>query len=144
MKCPYCTSNDLKVLETRETRDMTRRRRECLKCDKRFTTYERIEFDLVVLKKDGKKEPFDRDKIRVGLLKACNKRPVTKEKIEKTVDKIEQELRKLNSHEIKSKIIGNKVTTKLKSLDKVAYMRFVSVYKDFDNIKAFKEEIKKL
>ncbi len=144
MKCPYCTSNDLKVLETRETQGVTRRRRECLKCSKRFTTYERIEFDLMVLKKDGRKEPFNRDKIRMGLLKACNKRPITKEKIDKTLDKIEQELRRLNSHEIKSRTIGNKVTAKLKALDEVAYMRFASVYKDFDNIKAFKEEIKKL
>jgi len=144
MKCPFCLSKEVGVLETRETESSIRRRRLCNKCDKRFTTHERVETDLIVLKKDGRKESFDRKKLKIGLLKACEKRPISTETINKLLNKIEQELRKLNTNEIKSKLIGNKVISKLRNLDEVAYLRFASVYKEFDNINKFKEEIKRL
>ncbi|MEM4259975.1 MAG: transcriptional regulator NrdR [Candidatus Woesearchaeota archaeon] len=146
MKCPYCKHNELKVLESRDSEDfITRRRRECLKCKKRFTTYERIEtIELTVIKKDGKRQTFDKNKILNGLLKACEKRPVTRDTLEKTVDEIELELRNLNTKEISSKLIGKIVLKKLKKLDKVAYIRFCSVYMEFANLESFESELKKL
>ena len=145
MKCPYCGNEDSKVLESRFIRDTTRRRRECLKCEKRFTTYERIEnVALTVIKKDGRKEQFDRNKIRSGLQKACEKRDVGGDEIEAAVSEIEQELRQEVDTSVPSKRIGELVMKKLKKLDKVAYIRFASVYKDFDDISAFTEEVKKL
>ncbi|MDD5331831.1 MAG: transcriptional regulator NrdR [Candidatus Nanoarchaeia archaeon] len=144
MRCPFCSSEDLKVLESRDSENTVRRRRECNDCEKRFTTYERIEIDLMVVKKDGRREIFDREKLKRGILKACEKRPVSNEKIDAVVDKIEQELRKLDTSEVNSKIIGDKVSSKLKTLDKVAYIRFASVYKDFKSESDFKEELKKL
>lgn len=147
MKCPYCGNTETKVVDKRETGefDTTRRRRECLKCEKRFTTYERIErVDLSVVKKDGRKEPFDKEKIRNGILRACEKRPVTLEQIDSIVDSIESDLRKLKSIEIKSEKIGEKVTSALKKLDKVAYIRFASVYRSFGDIKDFEKEIKEI
>jgi len=123
---------------------MVRRRRECIKCNKRFTTYERVEFDLTVIKKDGRREPFSREKLKSGILKATQKRPVETEKIENAVNEIEQELRNLKSYEIPSKKIGDKVMSKLKSMDKVAYIRFASVYKDFKDIDDLAEELKKM
>ncbi|MDD5254083.1 MAG: transcriptional regulator NrdR [Candidatus Nanoarchaeia archaeon] len=144
MKCPFCSSLDLKVVDSRESEDTIRRRRECLKCEKRFTTYERIETDLMVVKKDGKREPYDREKLKRGILKACEKRPIPLEKIDDMIDKIEQQLRKLDTSEIKSTVIGNKVINKLKTLDKVAYIRFASVYKEFADIDSFQEELKSL
>ncbi|MDD5178292.1 MAG: transcriptional regulator NrdR [Candidatus Nanoarchaeia archaeon] len=144
MKCPFCSNDEFKVVDSRESEDTIRRRRECLKCEKRFTTYERIETDLIVIKKDGKREPYDREKMKRGILRACEKRPISNEKIDSFIDKIEQQLRKMNSSEVKSSIIGNKVIAGLKSLDKVAYIRFASVYKDFTDIDSFQEELKKL
>ena len=147
MKCPYCRNTETKVVDKRETGefDTTRRRRECLKCEKRFTTYERVErVDLGVVKKDGRKELFDKEKIRKGILRACEKRPVTLEQIDKIVDVIESDLRKLKSTEIKSEKIGEKVISALKKLDKVAYIRFASVYRSFADVKDFEKEIKEI
>lgn len=147
MRCPYCMHSESKVIDTREPvfADTIRRRRECLKCKKRFTTYERIEeLQLRVIKKDNRIEQFDRSKVRRGILKACEKRPVKLEKIEEMVDQVEAELRKQDSIEIPSKVIGEIIMDRLKSLDKVAYIRFASVYRDFKDIKSFEKEVKKL
>jgi len=146
MKCPYCASEDTKVIDKRSSDDKTfRRRRECEKCNKRFTTYERIEIvPLTIIKRDGRREDFDRNKIRIGIMKACEKRPISQEKIEKIVDEIENESRNMDTTEIKSKIIGDMVIEKLKSLDEVAYIRFASVYKKFKDIESFERELKEL
>ncbi|HLC48405.1 MAG TPA: transcriptional regulator NrdR [Candidatus Norongarragalinales archaeon] len=147
MRCPYCGHMETKVLDSRDAEDLavTRRRRECEKCEKRFTTYERVEFlDLVVRKKDGKTEPFDRKKIESGIVKACEKRPVSREKIEETVDEIERDIRKKEGTEISSIEIGEMVIEKLKKLDKVAYIRFASVYREFADLNEFESEVKKL
>lgn len=146
MQCPFCGFKDIRVVETRESGEsVTRRRRECLKCKKRFTTYERIELNpLVVLKKNDVRETFDRQKIKSGLLKACEKRPVPLEKIEKAVDEIEAELRRASKVEIPSKKIGSLVMRKLRKMDKIAYIRFASVYREFEDIGSFEEELKKL
>ena len=146
MICPYCSSADTKVIDKRPSDDKTfRRRRECDKCSKRFTTYERIEIvPLTIIKRDGRREEFDRNKIRIGVMKACEKRPINQEKIEKIVDEIENELRNMDSTEIKSKIIGDMVSERLKSLDEVAYIRFASVYKKFKDIESFEKELKEL
>jgi len=147
MRCPYCSKEETKVMDKRETEDekVTRRRRECLKCKKRFTTYERIEeFNLVVVKKDDKREQYDRQKLRAGLLKACEKREIPTEKIDKLIDDIEAELKSKETTEIKSKEIGNLVIKKLKKLDKVAYIRFASVYQEFADLKEFEKELHKL
>ena len=147
MKCPYCGFSETRVLDSRESEDsdVTRRRRECEKCSKRFTTYERVEMlDLRIIKKDGRIESFDRNKVLRGVLKACEKRPIKIEKIEKLVDEIESELRKNETTEIQSKAIGEMVMEKLKELDKVAYVRFASVYKEFTDLKSFETELKKI
>ncbi|MFH1442976.1 MAG: transcriptional regulator NrdR [Candidatus Micrarchaeota archaeon] len=147
MRCPYCGHMETKVLDSRDAEDLavTRRRRECEKCTKRFTTYERVEFlDLVVRKKDGKTEPFDRKKIESGLLKATEKRPISREKIEETVDEIERDIRKKETTEISSSEIGAMVMEKLKKMDKVAYIRFASVYREFADLDEFEVEVKKL
>ncbi|MEM5871662.1 MAG: transcriptional regulator NrdR [Candidatus Aenigmatarchaeota archaeon] len=146
MKCPYCGQNELKVVDKRNSDDKSIwRRRECLKCGKRFTTYERVEtVDLIVIKKDGRRERFDRNKLKTGILKACEKRPVTNETIEKIVDEIENELRNQESIEIPSKKIGELVMKKLKKIDQVAYIRFASVYREFKDIESFREELEKL
>ena len=144
--CPFCGAPENKVVDKRATPSMeTRRRRECLKCGKRFTTFERVETkEIVVIKKDGRREPFSREKLRSGLLKACEKRPISHETIEKIVDEIERELRNSNNMEISSKDVGELVMRKLKTLDKVAYIRFASVYREFADIKHFEEELKKI
>ena len=144
MICPYCSHQETKVLDSRESENSVRRRRECEKCNKRFTTYERVEFDLTVIKKDDRREPFSREKLLKGILKATEKRPIPSEKIEKMIDEIEQDLRNLKSYEIPSTKIGDKVMSKLKNLDKVAYIRFASVYKDFKDIDDLAEELKKM
>ena len=145
MRCPYCGNEETKVVDKRDTDGVNRRRRECLKCEKRFTTYERVDLiDLFVVKKDGTREGFDREKLKRGVLKACEKRPVSSEDIEKTVNEIEGYLRKREKTEVNSKIIGEMVMKKLKNLDKVAYIRFASVYKEFADIDDFKEELKSL
>ena|SRR3989344_7247988 len=146
MRCPFCSNNETKVVDKRPTiNEEIRRRRECLKCNKRFTTYESIQkLDIIVLKKDGRREKFFRDKLKQGMLKACEKRPVSEEQIEQVVNKIESELRRLKTKEIPSKSLGEKVIKKLKSLDEVAYLRFASVYKSFEDIKDFEKEVKAL
>ena len=134
-------------METREAEDsdVTRRRRECLKCKKRFTTYERVEMvELRVVKKNGDIEGFDRNKVLRGIVKACEKRPIKIEKIHKVVDDIESELRKQESTEIASKDIGKLIMEKIKELDQVAYIRFASVYREFKDIKEFEKELKKI
>lgn len=115
-----------------------------MKCKKRFTTYERVETKLVVIKKDGRREPFNRDKLRIGIEKACEKRPISQEKINKIVDQIEAVLRSYHKPELSSKLIGELVMKKLKQIDKVAYIRFASVYKEFKDIDEFKKAIKEL
>jgi len=147
MKCPFCDKDDLSVLESRDSEDneVVRRRRECSKCKKRFTTYERIEGpQLLVIKKEGKKEIFDKEKIRKGVMRACEKRPVDIEAIEKIVDQVEREMMKKKNNEVSSRIIGNAVLRRLKKIDKVAYVRFASVYLDFDNIKNFTKLVKEI
>ena len=147
MKCSYCNYEETQVIDTRETENLeaTRRRRECLKCSKRFTTYERVEeAEIVVVKKDGKRERFERQKVLNGMLKACEKRPVSLDKIETLVDEVESDLRKRDSVEVESKVIGELVMKKLKTLDKVAYIRFASVYKEFEDLDRFEEELEKL
>lgn len=147
MKCPYCNYEETQVIDTRETENLeaTRRRRGCLKCNKRFTTYERVEeADIIVVKKDGKRERFERKKLLNGILKACEKRNIPLEKVEKLADEVESDLRKRDSVEIESKVIGELVMRKLKTLDKVAYIRFASVYKEFGDLEKFEEELEKL
>lgn len=147
MKCPYCAHDRTKVTDKRQTKDLAviRRRRECLKCKKRFTTHEKLaQLDIVVIKKSGKKEPYKREKIEAGFLKACKKRPIAPDKIQHIINQIENKLKQQKSHEIKSEFIGELVMKKLKSLDEIAYMRFASVYKDFGDLKDFKKELKKL
>ena len=145
MRCPYCYSVDNRVLDSRTVEDGTaiRRRRECEKCQNRFTTYERVEESLlVVVKKDGKREKFDRQKILAGLVRACEKRPVTLEQMEAIVVSIVQRLRHSGHGEITSAEIGNLVIEHLGRTDEVAYVRFASVYKEFKDVSSFAEELK--
>lgn len=147
MKCPYCGSTETEVVETRDSEDLEtiRRRRACLKCEKRFTTYERVEnINLIVIKKDGKREQFNRDKLKSGILKACEKTKVSLDKIEKIVTEVERELRSGDSVEIESKKIGQMVAGKLKKIDKVAYIRFSSVFRRFVDVEDFEKEVKRL
>ena len=147
MICPYCSNQESAVLESRDSEDgnVIRRRRECSKCGKRFTTYERIEnLDLKVIKKDGKKENFAREKIKNGIQKACEKRPVEDEQIERIIDDIEMRFVNRKSTEISSSDIGRMVLTRLKKLDKVAYIRFASVFLEFGNVAEFKKEIREI
>ncbi len=147
MKCPYCGSGETEVVETRASEDVDtiRRRRECLGCKKRFTTYERIEnVNLVVIKKDGKREQFDRDKLKSGIIRSCEKTKVSIDAIEKIVTEVERELRGGDSVEVESKKIGQMVALRLKKIDKVAYIRFSSVFKRFVDIEDFQEEVRRL
>ena len=147
MKCPYCNFEETQVIDSRDTENLeaTRRRRECIKCKRRFTTYERVEeADIVVVKKDGSRQRFERQKLINGILKACEKRPITLDKIEKLVDSVESDLRKRETVEVDSKTLGKLVMKKLRSLDKVAYVRFASVYLEFDDVARFEEELDKL
>jgi transcriptional repressor NrdR len=146
MKCPYCNHEETKVIDKRDSEDgITRRRRECIKCEKRFTTYERVETTpLVVVKKDGKRVQFERSKVRDGMTKACEKRPIPQEIIEKAIDEIEAELRKQETNEVPSQLIGELVIKKLKKIDKVAYIRFASVYKEFGDLEQFQKELQEL
>jgi transcriptional repressor NrdR len=146
MKCPYCSSDETKVVDKRASvSNSIRRRRECLRCKKRFTTYEKIEnIDLFIIKKDGRREKFDKDKIKKGLLKACEKRSISLEKIDDIVEKIECKLRRYKKKEIKSEVVGELIINFLKKLDKIAYIRFASVYRSFEDPKDFEKEIKKL
>ena len=143
MKCIFC-GKDTKVTDKRESPDGTRRRRECLKCKKRFTTYERADKkDIIIVKKDGRREKFSDDKLKNGLMRACEKRPISIEKIDKIINEIEERLRS-KGKEIKSEKVGEMIMNKLKKLDKVAYIRFASVYKDFKDVKDFKEVMKEV
>lgn len=145
MQCPYCNNSDTKVTDKRDADSITRRRRECLKCGKRFTTYERVELDLNVIKKDGSRQKFSRDKVYTGVAKNLEKRPFTTEQIDSIVDDIEANVyRVAKDKDIKSSKIGEIVMNKLKKVDKIAYIRFASVYRDFEDVDDFKEEIKKL
>lgn len=147
MQCPYCHHDDTSVLESRITAEggAMRRRRECVKCGKRFTTYERAEgVDIRVVKKTGRIEDFDREKLKRGVMKATWKRPVTMEQIEEMVDEIERILRRKTSTEVRSWEIGNLVINRLKKIDPLAYLLFASVYREFANLEDFEDEIKKL
>lgn len=148
MKCPYCESEEFKTLETRDSlENTTRRRKECIKCGKRFTTYEYIEtVEMMVHKKDGKLERFNVNKIVGGLQKACEKRPVTMDQIHQLADRVRQELMLLGKEEVTSQEIGDLVMKHLKALDRVAYIRFASVYKKFEEPEDFRRvllEVKK-
>ena len=145
MRCPYCNAVETKVTDKRDSGSVARRRRECLKCGKRFTTYERVELDLNVIKKDGRREKFSRDKLFDGLIKSLEKRPFTGEEINKLVDDIVANVyRVAKDKDIKSSRIGEIVMNKLRRVDKVAYIRFAAVYRDFEDIEEFKDEINKL
>jgi len=147
MKCPFCSAPDTKVIETRltESDGSIRRRRECEKCGNRFTTFERLETTpIAVIKKDNTRQPFDRNKILSGLIRACIKRNIPAATLEEIVADIESEIRNFHSNEISSKEIGDIVLKKLKNLDKVAYIRFASVYKQFDSIEQFTKELSEL
>ena len=147
MKCPYCSFEESKVIDSRPTDDgeKIRRRRECLKCSRRFTTYEIVEvLPIIVIKKDKSREAFDRNKLLNGLLKACEKRPISINQLEKAVCDIERELQNSLDREVSSKLIGELVMDALKSIDKVAYVRFASVYRQFDDVDNFMQELKQL
>ncbi len=147
MKCPYCEHLDNKVIDSRLNKDatITRRRRECLSCTKRFTTYERLEVMLPMLvKKDGRRESWDRHKLAVGLEKACEKRDVSRDRIDEFVDIIEQKLQDYGAKEISSQVVGEWVMEGLPALDEVAYVRFASVYRQFKDVNEFMAELKGL
>ncbi|MCX6763601.1 MAG: transcriptional regulator NrdR [Candidatus Moranbacteria bacterium] len=144
MNCPFCNNTETKVIDSRETNEgkITRRRRECSKCEARFSTYEEVELlRLLVVKKDGEKEEYDKSKIERGIRKALEKRPVSEEKIAKLMGDIEYEIRSLEKEEVGTREIGKIVLKKLKELDEVAYVRFASVYKSFGSIESFKKEL---
>jgi len=147
VKCPFCSHKEDKVVDSREATsgDLIRRRRECLKCRRRFTTYERIdEIPYMIIKKDGRRERFDRQKLLQGLLKACEKRPIPIPRIEALVEEIEAFVHESGNRERTSTEIGEMLMTRLKKLDKVAYVRFASVYMDFKDVKEFLNELKGL
>ena len=147
MKCPFCSNKDTKVIDSRSGKIEfeIRRRRECSVCSRRFTTFERLEqIALMIVKKDNRREEFNREKLFSGLKKACEKRPVSIDKIEAIVDKIEQELRESAKNEIPSEIIGEKIMQTLKELDHMAYVRFASVYREFKDISDYIQELKEL
>ena len=147
MKCPFCETPDTKVIDSRPTEEgqAIRRRRECVKCGKRFTTYEKVEEILfMVVKSDGRRESFDRNKILNGIIRACEKRPVSLDQMEAVVNDIERGLNNMMEKEISSKFIGEVVMDHLKELDEVAYVRFASVYRQFKDVNTFVAEIEKL
>ena len=147
MRCPYCSRIDDKVIDSRTAREgeVIRRRRECLTCKRRFTTYERIEENLPVLvKKDNRRETFDRSKIMAGLKKACEKRPISSAALEGAVDRIEKRLQEYGESEVPARVVGEEVMRELHGLDQVAYVRFASVYKEFKDIDQFMETIRSL
>ena len=147
MRCPFCDHEDSKVIDSRPIDEghAIRRRRECEKCGKRFTTYEKVEVSIImVIKKDGSREAFNRDKLLAGIIKACEKRPVTLAEMEGVADKIERGLNNLMEKEVKSSFIGELVMENLKELDEVAYVRFASVYRQFTDVNTFIKEIEEL
>ena len=147
MKCPYCGHPESKVIDSRPADENAsiRRRRECLSCARRFTTYETVEsLPMVVIKKDGSRQSFDRQKMLRGMIRACEKRPVTLAELERIADEIEQELQNSMEREIRTEIIGEKVMERLRKVDQVAYVRFASVYRQFKDINTFMSELNKL
>ena len=147
MKCPFCETSDTRVIDSRPTEEghAIRRRRECDRCGKRFTTYEKVEeMFLMVIKKDGSREVFDRNKVLSGMIKACEKRPVALADLEAIVDEIERGLNNMMEKEVESKFIGELIMEHLKELDEVAYVRFASVYRQFKDINTFMNELNKL
>jgi len=147
MKCPFCSGTENRVIDSRISKDgnAIRRRRECADCGKRFTTYEFVEEVLpVVVKKDGRREPFDRNKILIGIKKACEKRPISVDVMEETADRVEQACQEFQAKEIPSSVIGEKVMSELHDLDEVAYVRFASVYRQFRDANAFLQELEGL
>src|SRR4051812_33046894 len=147
MRCPFCTTDDTRVLDSRDSNEgaVIRRRRECEACKRRFTTYERVdELNPLVIKKDGRREPFDRDKLLMGLKKACEKRPVSVEQLEEIITAIERKLQETGEKEVPSTMIGEEVMRKLPALDEVAYVRFASVYRSFRDIAEFMDELKEI
>lgn len=147
MNCPFCGHKQDRVIDSRESKegDVVRRRRECLKCSRRFTTYERSdEIPFMVVKRDGRREKFDRQKILEGLLKACEKRPIPMSKLAEVVDEVESKLADNTEREIPTTEIGELLMRRLRSLDKIAYVRFASVYRDFQDVEAFLVELKDL
>ncbi|MEK6890465.1 MAG: transcriptional regulator NrdR [Nanoarchaeota archaeon] len=144
MRCPYCQKEDTKVVDKRDFGDITKRRRECLSCERRFNTLENVESArLRIIKKDGRREEFDRDKVKKGIERACEKRPISDEQIEKMVLVIEDKLRK-KGKEVPANYVGEVVSKELKKADEVAYIRFASVYRNFKELSDFKKEIKQL
>ena len=147
MKCPSCAHLENKVIDSRLSAngETTRRRRECEKCGRRYTTYERVEEAMPsVVKRDGRREPYDRLKLLKGVARACQKRPVAHDALEQLADRIERDLQELGDHEVSSSAIGERVMTHLRELDQVAYVRFASVYRRFDDIDEFLDELKRL
>ncbi len=147
MKCPFCGHAEDKVVDSREGKEgrVVRRRRECLACSRRFTTYERVdEIPYMVVKKDGRREPFDRNKLLSGLVKACEKRPVPMSALEKVADEVENLMQESPEKELPTTVIGEKLMERLKELDQVAYVRFASVYRQFGDLNEFMEELKAL
>ncbi len=146
MMCPFCKAIDTKVIDSRPNEDYSiRRRRECLKCKKRFTTYEKIETSpILVVKKDTTREPFNKEKLRNGILNSCIKRPISSKVIDKLVDEVEKEILIRDESEIKSIEIGEMVLKKLKKIDEIAYIRFASVYREFKEIESFNAEVEKI
>ena len=147
MKCPFCAHVEDKVVDSREGKDggVIRRRRECLRCSRRFTSYERIdEIAFMVVKKDDRREPYDRNKIMAGLRRACEKRPVSPGSLEAIADEVEQALQESPEREIPTRVVGEKVMERLKALDAVAYVRFASVYRHFQDVDHFMRELKEI
>ena len=146
MRCPYCNEDNTRVIDSRpiEETNSIKRRRQCDKCGKRFTTFEKIEMTpLVVIKKDNNREPFDRAKIQAGIIRSCHKRPVSMEQINRLTDDIETEIYNMGEQEISSSVIGELLMNKLKDFDSVAYVRFASVYREFKDVNTFMDELKK-
>ena len=147
MRCPFCGHENIRVIDSRpaEENNSIRRRRVCDECGKRFTTYEKVEtIPLIVIKKDNNRETYNREKIERGLLRACHKRPISAEDITNLVDEVEKEVYELEEKEIESSVIGELIMNKLKDLDAVAYVRFASVYREFEDVNTFMEELKKM
>jgi len=147
MKCPFCGNLNTNVIDSRpgKIEFEVRRRRECQECSQRFTTYERfLQMPVIIVKKDGRREDFNRDKVMAGIKKACEKRAISINRIEETVDAIEQDLRQTNNRELSSKIVGEKIIRALKEIDDVAYVRFASVYREFKDVTDFIKELKGL
>lgn len=147
MKCPFCGHENTRVIDSRpvEENNSIRRRRACDECDKRFTTYEKIEtIPLIIIKKDNNREAYDRAKIEAGILRACHKRPVSASEIERLAEDVETEIFNMEAKEIPSQVVGELVMNKLKDLDAVAYVRFASVYREFKDINTFMDELKKV